>query len=395
MRIAATPGLVTIAPPGSGDVAVPPTRLRVPGILIVTTEPTGEGAEYSPLALELSVGLMDRTTGLTAVTGMWQHVAAGRATHRRLALRDLQADRASDLRRRRVTPTALAAIRLPALLRRALRHVVLLVTDEGYSIDPADLDERAIAAYVTAQLIGEHPTKAVAAELGINANAAAQRVYRLRQDGRLPAVTKKGTAQWATAPSPSASSRSGRWQARPAGVDPATFDSHDEAEAWCLEQLVARSRGTAAPPGTSRLTFRAYAEEWRGRAAVVAGDPGTRPDQPAAAPVPPHRRRRRSPGCGPPSCRPSSPLSPTSWRPSTRRAPSSNTSARCSMARSPTASSPRARPLGCDSPAPTTNRSSSPRSTRCGPSPTASTRATGLSSSSAPGSGCARARRSP
>ena len=66
---------------------------------------------------------------------------------------------------------------------------------------------------------------------------------------------------------------SGRWQARPAGVDPATFDSYDEAEGWCLEQLVARSRGTAAPPGTSRLTFRAYAEEWR---AAQPWSPGTR-----------------------------------------------------------------------------------------------------------------------
>ena len=66
---------------------------------------------------------------------------------------------------------------------------------------------------------------------------------------------------------------SGRWQARPAGVDPATFDSYDEAEAWCLEQLVARSRGTAAPPGTSRLTFQAYADEWE---AAQTWSPGTR-----------------------------------------------------------------------------------------------------------------------
>ena len=66
---------------------------------------------------------------------------------------------------------------------------------------------------------------------------------------------------------------SGRWQARPAGVDPATFDSYDEAEAWCLEQLVARGRGTASPPGTSRLTFRAYADEWD---AAQPWSPGTR-----------------------------------------------------------------------------------------------------------------------
>lgn len=55
---------------------------------------------------------------------------------------------------------------------------------------------------------------------------------------------------------------SGRWQARPAGTDPATFDSYGDAEAWTLEQLTHRVRGTAATPGTSRVTFQAYAEEW-------------------------------------------------------------------------------------------------------------------------------------
>ena len=56
---------------------------------------------------------------------------------------------------------------------------------------------------------------------------------------------------------------SGRWQARPAGVEPMTVDSYEEAEAVCLEQLVSRSRGTVAAPGTSRITFAAYAEEWQ------------------------------------------------------------------------------------------------------------------------------------
>lgn len=55
---------------------------------------------------------------------------------------------------------------------------------------------------------------------------------------------------------------SGRWQSRPAGTDPATFDTYEEAEAWCLEQLNHRVRGTASTPGTSRITFRDYAEEW-------------------------------------------------------------------------------------------------------------------------------------
>jgi integrase len=56
---------------------------------------------------------------------------------------------------------------------------------------------------------------------------------------------------------------SGRWQARPAGVDPATFDTENEAVTYCARAVVNRQQGTAAPPGTFKLTFRAYAErEW-------------------------------------------------------------------------------------------------------------------------------------
>jgi integrase len=53
-----------------------------------------------------------------------------------------------------------------------------------------------------------------------------------------------------------------RWQARPAGVDPATFDTYEDAEAWCLEKLTARSRGVAPPRGTAKITVRDYGEEW-------------------------------------------------------------------------------------------------------------------------------------
>jgi integrase len=55
---------------------------------------------------------------------------------------------------------------------------------------------------------------------------------------------------------------SGRWQARPAGTDPATFDTYDDAEAWCLEQLSTRGRGMAPPRGTARVTFQEFGEEW-------------------------------------------------------------------------------------------------------------------------------------
>jgi integrase len=56
---------------------------------------------------------------------------------------------------------------------------------------------------------------------------------------------------------------SGRWQARPNGVDPATFEHYDDAESWCLDQLRDRTRGQAPPRGSSKVTFRQYGEEWR------------------------------------------------------------------------------------------------------------------------------------
>jgi hypothetical protein len=192
VRIAATPGLVTIAPPGQGDVLVPRTRLRVPAVVDVTVDPAGEGAEYTPLRLELRAGLMDQSTGCTLVGGPWSHAAPDvpRIGDWKYEVARLVVSPTDDTP---VTPSGLAAIRIPGLLRRSLRHLVLLVTDAGYTIDPSDLDERAVAAYVTAQLVGEHPTKAVAAELGANSNAAAQRVHRLRAAGRLPAVPGRGT----------------------------------------------------------------------------------------------------------------------------------------------------------------------------------------------------------
>ncbi len=96
-----------------------------------------------------------------------------------------------------VTPRDLAAIRLPGLMARALKPVVSVVADDGsLTFGPTDPDERARLAYFIAQLVGENPTQAVAAELGVSSNAAAQRVFRLRRDGRLPrcAEEEKGQA---------------------------------------------------------------------------------------------------------------------------------------------------------------------------------------------------------
>lgn len=55
---------------------------------------------------------------------------------------------------------------------------------------------------------------------------------------------------------------SGRWQARPTGVDPATFDTEEDAKAWCIDRLRDRGLGIAAPRGTSKITVRDYGGEW-------------------------------------------------------------------------------------------------------------------------------------
>jgi hypothetical protein len=183
--IAKVPGIVTIAPPGRGDVDVPKTRLRVPAILSIKVQPVGDGAEYTPVPLELVVGLVDRESGQTAFTGMWEHVSP-----EVVRIGDWRYEVAKMAVEGPVTPAVLAAIRLPGLLRRALQHLVLVVTDEGWTIDPHDRDEVALVAYVSAQLIGEDPVQAVATQLDVKPNAAAQRIYRLRRAGRLPAVKK-------------------------------------------------------------------------------------------------------------------------------------------------------------------------------------------------------------
>ena len=91
-----------------------------------------------------------------------------------------------------VTPAVLTAIRPPGPAQEKPAGAHLGGHRRGCVLDPTDSDERAIVAYITAQLTGDNPTTAVAAELGVKPNAAAQRVYRLRRDGRLPTVSKKG-----------------------------------------------------------------------------------------------------------------------------------------------------------------------------------------------------------
>jgi hypothetical protein len=214
----ATMGYFTISPPGRGNVRIPSTRLRVPGGIEITVEPDGEGALYTPVPLHLATVLFDETSG-GLPTRFGRGVPEGVALPGDWRYRVVKLTLLSD---QGVGPTDLVKIRLPGLLQRALRPYVSVIADDegGLTLGSQDPDERAVLAYVIAQLVGDNPTQSVATELGVSANAAAQRVWRLRQAGRLPAVPKKpvakkpkkavpkkGTASWPDDPSRSASSR--------------------------------------------------------------------------------------------------------------------------------------------------------------------------------------------
>ena len=82
---------------------------------------------------------------------------------------------------------------------------------------------------------------------------------------------------------------SGRWQARPSGVDPATFETEDDARSWCLDVMSTRAKGLAPAVGTSKITFRAYASGMGGFPALGAGDPRPHGNDAESAPVPRHR----------------------------------------------------------------------------------------------------------
>ena len=180
-------GYSTITPPGRGDVQIPTTRLRVPGGFEIVVEPEGEGGLYTTVPLHLATMLVDEASGGlptrfgtvpegVALPGDWRYRVV------KLAILSDQG----------VGPADLVKISLPGLLQRALRPYVSVITEDewGLTIGSQDPDERAVVAYVIAQLVSANPTQAVADELGINPNAAGQRVYRLRRAGRLPASTR-------------------------------------------------------------------------------------------------------------------------------------------------------------------------------------------------------------
>lgn len=220
VRPVATLGTYDIAPPGHGDQEVPSTRFRVPGAVEIEVEPTGEGALYTPVALKIVVLLIDNTTKAAPDPKLFRWVV--RVGDWRYQVFTMQLT--GNVYQGGLLSRDLVALRLPGLLSRALRPQVLLVSDDGgYTIDSQDPDERAIVAYVTAQLVNDNPTQAVAAELGINANAAGQRVFRLRRAGRLPAsTTRRGKKKpCLDDPSPSVSSPPGAGRpARPVSTPP-------------------------------------------------------------------------------------------------------------------------------------------------------------------------------
>jgi hypothetical protein len=92
-----------------------------------------------------------------------------------------------------ITATGLIEVKLPPLIRKALRPEIrarrqLSNGDWSTGISEEDLVP---TTYRLAQLVGDNPTAAVAEELGITRQAAAQRVARARKQGHLP-PTRKG-----------------------------------------------------------------------------------------------------------------------------------------------------------------------------------------------------------
>lgn len=196
-------GMLTISPAMPGDLPTPATRLRVPAGANIDVSPQGEGALYTPVPLQLGVVLVDHASGrsaLGAASSPFAEWGNPGDWHYDVTTMTIAAPVPGG-----ITTSDLVAIRLPGLLRQALRPLVTVLADDGsFTIGGGDPDERAVAAYVTAQLVRDNPTQAVAAELGINANAAGQRVFRLRKAGRLPA-SKRGKKPCPDGPSLSAS----------------------------------------------------------------------------------------------------------------------------------------------------------------------------------------------
>lgn len=93
-----------------------------------------------------------------------------------------------------ITPRGLGEVRLPAILREGLRRLCWprFRNQFGDMVEGIARGDELVVEYLLARAVGDNPTKAVADMLGISAGAAAQRVARLRREGRLPAAPKAG-----------------------------------------------------------------------------------------------------------------------------------------------------------------------------------------------------------
>ena len=148
--------------------------------------------EHSPYGLKILVSLKD---GRYAVTRL--EIIADRSNDAPDILRAMREPSRDDTYTPSenvppVTAAGLLDVKLPPILRKALRPQIVarrkLSTGEwstGFTED-----DLVPATYLLAQLVGEHPTAAVAQELGITRQAAAQRVSRARKQGQLPPTTK-------------------------------------------------------------------------------------------------------------------------------------------------------------------------------------------------------------
>jgi hypothetical protein len=131
------------------------------------------------LILEIHLNAEPGSAGMEGLT-MGLHLIDGR-----YEVEDLSAmgplDGYLDLEKvRRFNYRPMLALNLSQFLSGQFRYLKPKITDAR---------ARVAYRYLLAKLTGENPTKAVAEDLGISVDAAAQRVRRARQQGLLPPVT--------------------------------------------------------------------------------------------------------------------------------------------------------------------------------------------------------------
>ena len=167
-----------------------PARARI----LVHNEP-----DHSPYDLELKVALDgDRyvVTHLEVISNRWADTAEDVANLMRATGRPPSEDDHFTPSKTLppITATGLLEIKLPPILRKALRPEVKarrLLSNGEWSTGITE-EDLVPTTYLIAQLVGDNPTAAVAEELGISRQTAAQRVARARKAGLIPPAKGKG-----------------------------------------------------------------------------------------------------------------------------------------------------------------------------------------------------------